>query len=366
MTSASHIAPAPFQSPRKPARALLCALACAVAALGTQGCKGPAKGPPAADTFAGSGVEVVLWSLADVPSDVATNAPGARMPAPRSEAGAAGGVDPLPQSLTEALAQLRASALAGDVLAPQGTLQAWEGSGLRIVRLRASEAAALGERFGAQAGQRRSWVLFGNQPSELVRGPRAGSNALVSTDSGPLDVSGGMLMLSMRAWPLPALPPGVVTAGTAAGQTTANGPVPTSEHAPTSAQAQLELLLSLPRAPGRERAAIAAQQASDAQASTTAMDAVPAPGLAGVLPRLTLSAVLAQGDCLLIEPIASGASDGASAGAGPPVPALPSLGDALLSDALAFPRSGVRIAVLLRPVLTQQSQPARVQRANAQ
>ncbi len=360
MTSASQAPPAPLQRPRKHARALLCALACAVAALGAQGCKGPAKGPPAADTFAGSGVEVVLWSLADVPSDVATNAPGARMPAPQSGASDTSGV----QSLTEALAQLRASALAGDVLAPQGTLQAWEGSGLRIVRLRASEAAALGERFGAQAGQRRSWVLFGNQPSELVRGPRAGSNALVSTDAGPLDVSGGMLMLSMRAWPLPALPPGVIAAGTAAGQTSANAPVPSIGQAPTSAQAQLELLLSLPRAPARERAAIAAQQASDAQASTTAMDAVPAPGLAGLLPRLTLSAVLAQGDCLLIEPIASGAS--ASDGAGPPVPALPSLGDALLSDALAFPRSGVRIAVLLRPVLTQQSQPARVQRANAQ
>jgi hypothetical protein len=272
-------------------------------------------------------VEVVLWSIADVQSDVATGAPGSRLP-------------------REQIAMMDAALAPRALRASPAQLATWEASGLRVRQVRGSDAQVLAEQLSAQGGQKQSWVLFGNQPAEVVRGPRAGPSTMIATDAGPLDISSSPIVLSLRAWPLPALPPGVLAAS-------ANAPGDDAGSTKSASRfVQLELLLSVPQPQASTRGTIAAEaaesvRAGDVGSRSTLLAGLPA--LAGLLPRLTLSAVVQEGDSLLIESIPALPDD--DAGKGPPTPPLPSLGEALLSDALAFPRSGVRVAVLVRPVL---------------
>jgi hypothetical protein len=290
---------------------------------------------------AGQGLEVTLWSLADAPSDVATGAPGQRLP------GA-----PVQAALEDALAGLMQQGAVSQVDAPEEVLRAWEGSGLRVLRVRASEIPALERAIGASAGQRRSWVAFGSYPTELVRGSRADTRSQLATDVGQLAMNGGAVAMSVRGWTLPALPASML--GTQ--PQTQEKPDQRAEQAETRV-AQVELLLSLAPRESTNRATIIAQSAAEAQAVTT--DVVPGQGaVQGLLQRLTLGAMVAQGDCLLIESTSSSAMSEPQ-GKGPPVPTLPTLGEALLSDVFAFPRAGVRLVIVIRPVVQTRNSRSR-------
>jgi hypothetical protein len=285
-------------------------------------------GTPAA--VVGQGVEVTFWTLSDQPTDIATGAAGQRLP----------GATP-PSTLESALASLAARNATGKPQAPQPSLDAWEGSGLRITRLRAVDVAALEQAVGASAGQRKSWVAFGAHPTELVRGSRGDDRTMLSTDVGPLALSSGSIKLSLRSWPLYVLPPSYAQSGAA----------------------QVELLLSVVGKPRSTRGSILASNAAENLPSLKGIlnsdetsDPKATPGRAvvpGLLPRLTLSALVSQGDCLLIESISS--TRVSDEGKGPPVPGLPSVGEALLSDIFAFPRAGVRTVAIIRPMIEARS-----------
>lgn len=281
------------------------------------GCAGTRNQPNAADSrpaVAGQGMQITMWSLSDAPSDVDTNAKGQRLPGAAPQA-----------SLADAIAALVSKQQAGPPDAPTASVQMWEGSGLRVYRVKASELGALEQAVGAQAGQRRSWVVFGAQPTEIVRSARGDERTLLATDAGPLAMNGGSFVLSVRGWPLPPLPAHI-----------AQGPA-----------AQVELLLSLSQPHALQRGTILAEASTSAQQPTALPGQAIMPGL---LPRLTFASLVASGDCLLIEPVGS-ALAATPAGSGPPVPSLPSLGEAMLTDVLSFPRAGVRVVVIVRPVL---------------
>jgi hypothetical protein len=130
-----------------------------------------------------------------------------------------------------------------------------------------------------------------------------------------------------------------------------------------SGAAQVELLLSVVGKPRSTRGSILASNAAENLPSLKGIlnsdetsDPKATPGRAvvpGLLPRLTLSALVSQGDCLLIESISS--TRVSDEGKGPPVPGLPSVGEALLSDIFAFPRAGVRTVAIIRPMIEARS-----------
>ena len=276
-----------------------CAIALTALWLTAAGCASQAPRPdltdPAAPVLHGdrAGLELRIWGLRERPDHNIAVAL-----APWAE-----GAGPLPPELRDL----------------------WGANGLRLVRVPVDRLAEVQEALGSPGAVQRQWLGEHPQWMELVRGPQA-PRQVVLLDSGLLTLQPGRLRLLTRCWVTPSLP--------------GSGMAP-------EAQVRLDLAVqhqSRPKPPSLRDLVDQPQRPP-----------VEAEGV--VFSRFVAEAALGPTDALLIVPERPGViwgeppkPDEPATAAGPPAPALPSLGEAMLWQEPGA-AGAMRIVVVLIPRL---------------
>jgi len=313
-----------------------CAGAAAMLAMASCGGSAPRvadsdeSGVRAGEQGAGSGIEIRVW-IVD---------PAGVMPA---------GGPPRP-GLRDILA--RYEGLTG-ALSPS-TVSLWRSNGLRVMVVPRSELDALGESLNRIGPLQTEWLGESPRWIEALRGPSWSRRAVLDMDNGPLDLSAGSMRMLLRAWVAPeAMAP---LADAAPDGEQANAPdLARASDDPTRAAVQVELMPQfLPSAPAKRELALIEREMSLLEARQEGV----------AFPRLLLETVLSRGTALIVVPAApqeswSGPSTASTtlptppetptSGLGPIQPQPPSLGEAMLSDALRNESRGTRVILVIVP-----------------
>lgn len=282
-------------------------------------------------------------------------------------------------------------------------IEAWRRNGMRVVRIPADRLPVLRERLGLIAPEQQQLIGFSSSRVPIVRGTSFPRSEALELDTGVLTVESGHLRLLLRSWPVPKpmQDQGGQDQGglNQAGLDQANSAIRTAKdrnapHATADVRFEVTPQALVDSAASRGFGDGASAVARDANAlnplsgfgistSIASEDAGP------MFKRLTLEASVSAGDAILIFPALketdvndrSGASpsgpksianpngiahldsriapphDDASpapkivarSDVGPDVPALASLGEALLTDALATSPRGDWLVLVLIP-----------------
>lgn len=314
---------------RKPAlHALVCALVCG--ALIAPGCarrrsvREPAAPEPGSPVVRGArdGLELWWWVVTEprsrglVPAPLGPTGPQAAEPPP----------GPPPLEVTDLKSNLEdvlAPYLDRPVPIPESERAAWHAAGLRLVTVPVGDLEEMQSRLRTVGPAQRQWL--GERPEwmDAITGASLDQPRVVTAGDRPRTLPAGSLHLLLRCWIAPDL-----SAGSDAGAVMRVEIVP--EHRP-------------PRSP-RSRRLLTLEDAPSPPAGTL---------FDGLLAHLSMR----DGVACLIVPEAPGVEWTADAppdqppaapvqGVGPPVPPIPTVGEAMLSTA-AFPDAGRRVRVVL-------------------
>lgn len=179
---------------------------------------------------------------------------------------------------------------------PDSVREAWRASGLRVAAIPVDALSAIRGSLRLVGPAQREW--FGQSPgwTEIIRGRSIRAGTAIRIADGTLRVPEGRLRVLARAWTVPA-------------------------DADASPALHLELAAQLERA-GAGRESFMPALASELEAGV-------------VFPRLTGRMQLDAGSALVLIPYSdvAGDEDGdAGGGFGPPEPAVPTLGEAMLTS----------------------------------
>ncbi len=301
---------------------------CAASLLVLAACAGSAprgadvgdSGVRAGDQGAGSGVEVRMWVV--------------------DPAGAMAPAGPPRPGLREVLARYEGQT---GSLSPS-TVALWRSNGLRVMVVPRSELDALGESLNRIGPLHAQWLGESPRWTEAMRGPSWPRRAVIGMDNGPLELSPGSMRMLLRAWVAPEA--GLIPAPTE-GEGEASGEV-RAETASTRAAVQVELMPQfLSSAPVRRESEFATREPTLLEAREEGV----------AFPRLALETLLTPGSVLVVVPAPAreawaGAGEPVAVvdgGLGPLEPEPPSLGEAMLSDALRSEPRGTRVVLVIVP-----------------
>ena len=205
------------------------------------------------------------------------------------------------QDQDELIAELLATYGDRPTAMPDSARSAWRESGLRVIEVPTEHLSLVRDRIVLIGPEQRDW--FGQSPgwTEAVRGRLIESDTTMRVADGVLTAPAGRLRLLMRCWTVPGEP---------------------ARGGGAEAALHLELAAQLER--------------RDAAASIMELPALRSELEAGVVfPRLTTTMRLSSGSALVIIPVGPGfeaAFGEADTGFGPPEPAVPTLGEAMLTS----------------------------------
>lgn len=229
-------------------------------------------------------------------------------------------------------------------------LIAWRDNGLRVLAVPTSEIESIRKALNASGPIEHQVLAQSGTWKAAYKGPSWTGPATLQLDNGPLELPAGALRAMVRSWLVPM-------------QASASAPDSLSPRLSSASSAAMQIELALQHLESRKRV-------SEFQAAL-AIDVPKTLNDEGlVFWRLALSGTLRAGQSYLIVPVEPGAewkagildrlaeqgaakvADGAPGAptgiAGPALPAPPSLGEALLSDAVRG-RSDRRFILVLTP-----------------
>lgn len=278
---------------------------------------------PAAPSSAAQGLEVAWWVVRQ-PTDAAP---------PRRTIGQI----------------VAAHALPADLPVDEETLRLWRANGLRLVVVPSAKLDAIRRDLQSVGSTEHQWIAPTGIWKPAFRGTSWESPATLRLDNGPLELSPGALRAMVRGWVVPVEPPTTAQASTQPAANTADSSTP-------AAGLQLELALQHHE---RRRPVSDLQAALSIDSPKTLSD----DGL--VFWRLALTATLAPGRSYIIlaeDPDKEWATNAIqrlieanpppTPDAEPPTllgpvpPATPTLGEALLTDALRARRAQTALLIL--------------------
>jgi hypothetical protein len=216
--------------------------------------------------------------------------------------------------------------------AAQDALERWRSAGLGVRVVPVADVPQLIARLGLVGPAQQQFVNLGRARFQAARGPIL-DREVIALDQGELPVDRAAVRLLVRAWPVPP---------------------EASERASARARIQLELVPDVQP----QRAALAPLLPSQQ-------------GDPALLTRFSLEVALTESEALVVYPLTPTPTHQPSAAPtspspdepssaptpvivahspiGPDVPALPSLADAILTDALSRPRRGVASVFFVVP-----------------